>query len=83
MNRLFIVPLLSLFLILIPAIGIFLTILVIVLWFIIKYDSIYKALTEVNIKHDVEEYAKETETPINTKDYKQGELSESELEKGK
>ena len=85
MNRIFIVPILALFLILIPTIGIFLTVIVIVLWGIIKYDSIYEVLTAVNIKHDVEKHIKETKTmpEINTKKYKRGELSESEMEQGK
>jgi heme/copper-type cytochrome/quinol oxidase subunit 2 len=84
MNKLFIVPILSLFLILIPAIGIFLCILVIVIWFLVKYNSIYEALVEVNNKHDVEEYVKtETIPEINTKKYKRQELSESEANKGK
>lgn len=81
MNRLFIVPLLSLFLILIPAIGIFITILVIVVWFLVKHDDIYEALTAVNIKHDVQQSADQLDkTAINTKKYKREEISKTELE---
>ncbi len=83
MNRVFLIPFLSLFLILIPVVGIFLTIIIIAFWLYLNYDTIYKALNEVNIKHDVQESVdKLDKTAINTKKYKRGDISESELEKG-
>lgn len=83
MNRLFYIPILSLFLLVIPAIGIFLTILVIAVWFAVKHSDIYDALTQVNLKHDVQDIVDRLdETAINTKKYKRGEVSETELEKG-
>jgi len=51
-------------------------------WGFLKYDDIYKALSQTNMKHDVQEYVEDIEeTEINTKKYKQGEIKESEMEK--
>ena len=86
LNRVFIVPLLSLFLILIPVVGIFLCITIISFWFVLKYNSIFKALNEPSqedIKEDIQSVAEsfDSETVINTKKYKIDELKDSEAEK--
>jgi hypothetical protein len=83
MNRIFIIPLLSLFLMLIPVVGVFLTIIVISFWFVIKYDSIFKAINKPETSNIVGIQVLEPKPMINTKKYKINEVDEETLENGR
>lgn len=84
MNRIFVIPLLSLFLLLIPVIGVFLTVIIIVVWALVNYDKIVKVLQtpETNVKEIEKQIIKEM-NQINAKTYKRGDITDDELEKMK
>ena len=82
MNRIFVIPLLSLFLLLIPVIGVFITVIIIIIWAFVNYDKIVKVLQtpEINVKDTEDQIIKDIDQ-INAKDYKRGDIRDDELEK--
>ena len=71
MNRIFIIPVLSLFLILIPVFGWLLTIVIICVWYFYNQDKIHYVIThENNTKYN----------PKKDKTYKKEDISKDELE---
>ncbi len=83
MNRIFLVPIFALFLTLIPVVGIVLTIIIILMWYVNNQTKIHNALKETSVEEDIQSIAEEIseDTAIDTKEYKINEVSKDEIER--